>query len=268
VPGFYCLHTQGHNKYCRENANRYLDDFSLLCYNNLGKTKFYISQMIKDPLTQSIQDYLKHIFELNEAGTPASTNDLAARLGVRPASVTGMMQKLASTEPPLVDYQKHQGVTLTPEGERAALEVLRHHRLLESWLVHSLGYSWDEVHEEACRLEHVISEDFEARMAAALGNPSRDPHGDPIPSAELVIPDDDACPLSSLRPTQQAIILRVTDEDPALLRYLGERGLIPGARFEISSYSSFDNNLTITIDSQPPIVLGLAITSKIFVEVL
>ena len=128
-------------------------------------------------LTQSTQDYLKHIFELTENGSAASTNDLASRLGVRPASVTGMVQKLALAEPPLVEYHKHQGVTLTPEGEQAALEVLRHHRLLESWLVQSLGYSWDEVHEEACRLEHVISEDFEARMAAALGNPERDPHG-------------------------------------------------------------------------------------------
>ena len=131
--------------------------------------------MIRDPLTQSIQDYLKHIFELSEDGTPASTNDLAARLGIKPASVTGMIQKLAAAEPKLVDYQKHQGVTLTPAGERAALEVLRHHRLLETWLVQSLGYTWDEVHEEACRLEHVISEDFEERMDAALGHPTHDP---------------------------------------------------------------------------------------------
>ena len=224
--------------------------------------------MIKDPLTQSIQDYLKHIFELNEDGTPASTNDLAARLGVKPASVTGMMQKLASTEPPLVDYQKHQGVKLTPAGERAALEVLRHHRLLESWLVQSLGYSWDEVHEEACRLEHVISEDFEARMAAALGNPTHDPHGAPIPSAELVMPNEDALPLSSLRPKQQATVLRVNDEDSALLRHLEGLGLVPGTQLEVSSYSSFDNNLTITVEGHPTAVLGLAITSKIFVEVV
>lgn len=219
-------------------------------------------------LTQSTQDYLKHIFELTEDGTPASTNDLAARLGIKPASVTGMIQKLASADSPLVDYHKHQGVTLTPEGEQAALEVLRHHRLLESWLVQSLGYSWDEVHEEACRLEHVISEDFEARMAAALGNPTHDPHGAPIPSAELVMPIDDALPLSKLRPMQQAIVLRVNDEDSALLRYLEELGLVPGAHFEVSSYSSFDNNLTITVEDHPATVLGLAITSKIFVEVL
>jgi DtxR family Mn-dependent transcriptional regulator len=224
--------------------------------------------MIKDPLTQSIQDYLKHIFELSEDGTPASTNDLAARLGVKPASVTGMVQKLASAEPPLVDYRKHQGVTLTAKGREAALEVIRHHRLLESWLVQSLGYSWDEVHEEACRLEHVISEDFEARMAAALGDPERDPHGDPIPTAELVMPSDEVQPLSSLRSAQQAVIMRVTDEDPELLRHLEKLGLIPGAKLEISSYSTFDNNLTIAVDGRTTTVVGLAITSKIFVEVL
>jgi len=222
--------------------------------------------MDKLQLTQSTQDYLKHIFELTEDGGHASTNDLAARLGIKPASVTGMIQKLASAEPPLVDYLKHQGVTLTSEGERAALEVLRHHRLLESWLVQSLGYTWDEVHEEACRLEHVISEDFEARMAAALGNPSRDPHGDPIPDAELVMPSDEAHPLSSLRPEQQAVILRVFGEEPTFLRYLDELGLVPGAHLKVISYSSFDNNLTITVKDHPATVLGLAITSKIFVE--
>jgi DtxR family Mn-dependent transcriptional regulator len=221
--------------------------------------------MTKDPLTQSIQDYLKHIFELSEGGAPASTNDLAARLGIKPGSVTGMVQKLASTQPPLVDYQKHQGVTLTPEGKRAALEIVRHHRLLESWLVQSLGYSWDEVHEEACRLEHVISEDFETRMAAALGHPTHDPHGDPIPSAELVMPEEVTYPLSSLRPNQHAIVRRVNDEDPNLLRHLDELGLIPGTQLEVTAYSSFDNNLTVNVGGET-VVLGLGITGKILVE--
>jgi DtxR family Mn-dependent transcriptional regulator len=224
--------------------------------------------MIKEHITDSIQDYLKQIFELTENGGVASTNDLAVRLSVKPASVTGMVQKLASAETPLVNYHKHQGVTLSPAGERAALEVLRHHRLLEAWLVQSLGYTWDEVHDEACRLEHVISEDFEARIDAALGHPERDPHGDPIPDANLVMPSDETRPLASLRPTQRAVILRVNDEDPALLRHLDELGLVPGAQLEITAYSSFDNNLTVTVNGHPPTVLGLAITSKIFVEVL
>jgi DtxR family Mn-dependent transcriptional regulator len=219
-------------------------------------------------LTQSTQDYLKHIFELTEGGSTASTNDLASLLGVKPASVTGMVQKLASAEPPLVDYQKHQGVRLTLEGEQAALEVLRHHRLLESWLVQSLGYTWDEVHDEACRLEHVISEDFEARIAAALGHPTHDPHGDPIPSEDLVMPEDNLAPLSALRPPQQAVIRRVIGEVPDFLRHLEELGLVPGAQLVVKSYSPFDNNLTITVQGQPSTVLGLAITSKIFVEIL
>jgi DtxR family Mn-dependent transcriptional regulator len=219
-------------------------------------------------LTQSTQDYLKHIFELTEGGGAASTNDLASRLGVKPASVTGMVQKLASAEPPLVDYQKHQGVRLTPEGEQAALEVLRHHRLIESWLVQSLGYTWDEVHEEACRLEHVISEDFEARIAAALGHPTRDPHGDPIPDEDLVMPEDDLTPLSALRPPQQAVIRRVIGEEPTFLRYLEELGLMPGAQIEIVSFSPFDNNSSVSVEGHPVIVVGLAITCKIFVEIL
>lgn len=221
-----------------------------------------------ETLTQSTQDYLKHIFELTEDGAPASTNDLAAMLGVKPASVTGMIQKLASTDPPLVDYLKHQGVTLTPEGEQAALEVMRHHRLLESWLVQSLGYSWDEVHEEACRLEHVISEDFESRMDAALGYPERDPHGDPIPNENLSLPADKSLPLSSMRPGAQAIVLRVSDEDPAFLRHLDELGLVPGAHLQISEFSPFDNNLTITVNGGFSPVVGLAITSKIYVEAI
>ena len=218
-------------------------------------------------LTQSTQDYLKHIFELSEDGTPASTNYLAARLGVKPASVTGMVQKLASTNPPLVDYHKHQGVTLTPEGERAALEVVRHHRLLESWLVQSLGYSWDEVHDEACRLEHVISEDFEARVAAALGNPARDPHGDPIPNVDLTMPVDDSISLFSLQSPQSATVLRVNHEEPDFLRHLDSLGIIPGAELDVTAYSSFDDNLTLQVKGQEkPIVIGSAISKHVFVE--
>src|SRR3989337_802919 len=140
---------------------------------------------MEQTLTISTQDYLKNIYELTESGESASTNALAQKLNIKPASVTGMVQKLASAKPALVEYQKHQGVTLTKEGKKAALEVIRHHRLLEAWLVQTLGYSWDEVHSEAERLEHVISEQFEARIATALGNPVRGPHGELIPTAEL-----------------------------------------------------------------------------------
>ena len=172
------------------------------------------------PLTTSIQDYLKNIYELTENGEAATTNALSRKLRISAPSVTGMIQKLASTKPPLVEYQKHQGVTLTREGRKAALEVIRHHRLLEAWLVQTLGYSWDEVHEEAERLEHVISEDFERRIAAAMGHPVRDPHGEMIPTADLKMPSDFSTPLSALRPRQAASIKRVKAADPKLLRYL------------------------------------------------
>jgi len=217
-------------------------------------------------VTKSAQDYLKRIYELTECGLPASTNDLARELEIKPASVTGMIQKLAAEKPALVEYQKHQGVTLTPAGKRAALEVIRHHRLLETWLVQTLGYSWDEVHEEAERLEHVISEDFERRIAAALGNPTRDPHGELIPTEDLKMPVDDTTPLSSLRPNQAATIQRVSAQDPELLRHLDSLGLTPGIQIEILEYSSFDNNLTVKV-GQKVNVLGLNITTKIFVEV-
>jgi DtxR family Mn-dependent transcriptional regulator len=214
----------------------------------------------------STQDYLKRIYELSECGLPATTNDLARELDIKPASVTGMIQKLAAEKPALVEYQKHQGVTLTPAGRRIALEVIRHHRLLETWLVQTLGYSWDEVHEEAERLEHVISEDFERRIAAALGNPTRDPHGEPIPTENLEMPVDDSTPLSALRPNQTATIQRVTTQDPNLLRHLDELGLTPGIRIEVVEYSPFDNNLTVKIGKKSN-VLGLNITTKIFVTI-
>ncbi len=217
-------------------------------------------------MTRSTQDYLKRIYELTECGLRASTNDLARELDIKPASVTGMIQKLAAEKPALVEYQKHQGVTLTPAGKRTALEVIRHHRLLETWLVQTLGYSWDEVHEEAERLEHVISEDFERRIAAALGNPTRDPHGELIPTEDLKMPVDDSTPLSALRPSQTATIQRVISQDPNLLRHLDSLGLTPGIQIEVTEYSSFDNNLTVKIGKKVN-VLGLNITTKIFVEI-
>jgi DtxR family Mn-dependent transcriptional regulator len=224
---------------------------------------------MKKSLTNSIQHYLKHIYELTENGGAASTNTLASCLNVKPASVTGMVQKLASSKPALVEYQKHQGVTLTPQGKKAALEVIRHHRLLETWLVQTLGYTWDEVHEEAERLEHVISEDFEARIARTLGNPIRDPHGEPIPTSSLTMPADTDIPLSALRPTQRAVIRRVRADDLALLRHVKELGLVPGAEIQTVAYSPFDQNTSLQVGrSEETVILGAAITSRIFVEII
>ena len=222
---------------------------------------------MSETMTQSIQDYLKRIYELNENGGSASTNDLAARLNIAPASVTGMLQKLSNSKPPLVIYKKHQGVTLTKNGEKAALEVIRHHRLLETFLVTTLGYSWDEVHREADKLEHVISEDFEARMAKALGNPTRDPHGELIPTADLTMPIDESRPLASLRTDETATVKRVSDDDPALLRHLREIGVVPEVKITVKKYSEFDGNLTLQIEGQKSnVVLGTAVTSQVFVE--
>lgn len=220
---------------------------------------------MSDHLTDSIQDYLKAIYELTENGQTASTTSLAVRLAVKPASITGMLQKLAAVKPPLVDYHKHQGAKLTAKGRRAALEVIRHHRLLETWLVQTLGYSWDEVHNEAEKLEHVISEEFEARIAAALGNPVRDPHGDLIPTIDLTMPQDSSTPLSILRPAQMAVIQRVKTDDEDLLRYLEGLGLVPGIKVEVIDYSGYDNNITLKVGRQIA-VLGLNITTNIFVE--
>jgi DtxR family Mn-dependent transcriptional regulator len=221
---------------------------------------------MEQTLTTSTQDYLKHIYEMTESGENATTSSLAEILNVKPASVTAMLQRLASVTPALVEYHKHQGAKLTGEGKRAALEVIRHHRLLETWLVQSLGYSWDEVHEEAEMLEHVISEDFEKRIAAALGNPLRDPHGELIPTADLKMPPEESTPLSALRPDQVGTILSVKADDMELLRYLDVRGLVPGARLTVTDYSPFDDNLTVKI-LEESLVLGLNITEKIFVRI-
>jgi len=221
--------------------------------------------MMTQPLTVSIQDYLKHIYELTESGESASTTALAAMLKVSAPSVTGMIQKLATSKPPLVEYQKHQGATLTKDGRKAALEVIRHHRLLEAWLVQTLGYSWDEVHEEAERLEHVISENLERRIAAAMGHPLRDPHGELIPTADLKMPPEASTPLSALRPTQKGTVQCVKAADTNLLRHLEGLGLIPGANIEVKEYSSFDHNLTIKVDRKT-CVLGLNVTNKIYIE--
>ncbi|MCW5878369.1 MAG: metal-dependent transcriptional regulator [Anaerolineales bacterium] len=223
---------------------------------------------VRELHSQSIEDYLKAIYELTRGEKRASTNALAEYLSVAPASVTGMLQKLAAGQPALVEYQKHQGVRLTEDGERAALETLRHHRLLELFLHQVLGYEWDEVHEEADRLEHFISEQFEERIAAALGNPSLDPHGDPIPRLDLSLPDSSHTPLSSLRAGQQATVVRVRDTDAELLRHLSQLGLVPQAEVEVKSYSEFDGNLSVQVAGQESeAVLGPRVTNQVYVEV-
>ncbi|HHO58500.1 metal-dependent transcriptional regulator [Oceanithermus desulfurans] len=180
-------------------------------------------------LSEAQEDYLKQVLLLSGEG-PVTTQALAQRMGVRPASVTGMLKKLASLG--LVDYAPYRGVTLTEAGRAVALEVLRHHRLIETYLAEALGYDWDEVHEEAERLEHHISEAFEARIAEWLGHPERDPHGDPIPTAGLALPHPEGARMNESRPGRYRL-LRVRAQDEGTLALLARLGLVPGARFEL-----------------------------------
>jgi DtxR family transcriptional regulator, Mn-dependent transcriptional regulator len=218
-------------------------------------------------ITQSIQKYLKAIYSLGGNESPVSTNALAASLKVSAPSVSGMLKRLSADTPPLVIYQKHQGVLLTAEGLNAALEVIRHHRLLETYLVTKLGYAWDEVHEEAERLQHAISEDLEAHIDAALGYPTRDPHGEPIPRPDLSMPIDNSLPLSALRPPQSGTISRVHDTNSDLLVHLKNSGLMPGRTVKVEAYSPYDENLTLLVEDQGKnMVIGPAISSHIFVD--
>jgi DtxR family Mn-dependent transcriptional regulator len=199
-------------------------------------------------ITPAIEDYLKAIYFLQQGDGNVTTSMLGERRGSKPGSVTGMLKKLAEMH--LVEYTRYQGVVLTPAGERIALEVIRHHRLLELYLVEALGYSWDEVHEEAEKLEHHISEKLEARIAAHLGNPDVDPHGDPIPSLEGVLPVSNDLRMAKIEVGERARIVRVYDQSAERLRYLADLGLIPGAEIEVTASAPFDGPLTLRIDDQ------------------
>jgi DtxR family Mn-dependent transcriptional regulator len=187
----------------------------------------------------AIEDYAKAIYAIaqREHG-PATTNALAERLGVTAASASGMCKRLG--ELGLVDHVPYKGVELTADGQRLALEVIRHHRLLELYLAESLDVPWDRVHAEAEVLEHVLSEELEALIAAKLGNPTVDPHGDPIPTADLVMEERPTSPLADLAPGARATFVRISDSDPEMLRYLAERGIAPGDDFEVIDKQPFD----------------------------
>lgn len=194
-------------------------------------------------LSQAVEDYLKAVFEVQREHAKVATTVLAERMGVTPASATGMVKKLAALK--LVRHSPYQGVVLTRAGEKMALEVLRHHRLLELYLAEALGYTWDRVHDEACRLEHVISEEFEDRIFEALGRPTRDPHGEPIPTKDGRMPHAAHEPLSDLEPGATGVISQVSKSSPEMLRYLGERGLIPDAAVEVVETAPFNGPITV-----------------------
>jgi len=215
-------------------------------------------------LSQAVEDYLKAIFEVQRDHGKVATTVLAERMGVAPASATGMIKKLAGLK--LVRHSPYQGVILTRAGEKLALEVLRHHRLLELYLAEALGYTWDQVHDEACRLEHVISEEFEDKIYEALGRPTRDPHGEPIPTKDGKMPSADHEPLSDLQPGAAGVISQVSKSNPEILRYLGARGLIPEATVEVVEKAPFEGPLTVRT-GENSYVLGRQLASHIRVEV-
>jgi DtxR family transcriptional regulator, Mn-dependent transcriptional regulator len=194
-------------------------------------------------LTEAVQDYLKAIYALESQGARVTTSALASRMRVSAPSATAMTKRLA--ELGLVERAPYRGVALTDDGRLSALEVLRHHRLLERYLADRLGLALDEVHAEADRLEHALSEELEAKIDAELGYPTHDPHGDPIPDAELRVNSSRERTLVDLEPGERTTISRVPDEDPELLRYLTELGLVPGSEIEMLILAPFGGPVTV-----------------------
>jgi DtxR family transcriptional regulator, Mn-dependent transcriptional regulator len=214
-------------------------------------------------ITHAMEDYLKVIFKLEDEGSGVTTQAIAESLQVQSPSVTNMIKRLAELN--LVKHEPYRGVSLTATGRKAALEVIRHHRLLELYLAEALGYTWDEVHEEADRLEHSISEEFEARIDRALGFPRFDPHGEPIPTADGEIAAAVGSRLTELPEGAEAVVEFVSDTDPEKLRYLGDRGLFPAADLVLLEKMPFDGPVRVRVDDTEHL-LGRALAETIRVR--
>ena len=215
------------------------------------------------PLSSSVGDYLKAVWELS-GSEHVSTTDIAERLSVAPGSVTRALGRLR--EKGLVEYERYRGASLTPTGRREALRLLRRHRLIETFLLEQLGYSWQEVHDEAERLEHTVSDKFTERLAQLLGHPDRDPHGAPIPKADGALAQEDSRPLSDAMVGDRVRILRVGHEDVPTLTYLGERGLVPGRLLEVVEVRALDGVVTVEDEDGVPHVLGEALAASVLVQ--
>jgi DtxR family Mn-dependent transcriptional regulator len=207
---------------------------------------------VTESLTRSVEDYLKAIYQLSPEGRPASTSEIAHLLALSPPSVTGMVKRLS--EHGLLEHVPYRGVQLTDEGRRAALRMVRRHRLIEAYLVEFLGYSWDTVHEEAERLEHAVSDTMIERMAAALGNPSVDPHGDPIPLADGSIHELACTALSDVPVGETVEIHRVHESQPERLRYIASLGLRPGVQVTVVDRQPFDDLVTIDVGGERQVI--------------
>jgi len=213
--------------------------------------------------TASVEDYLKAIYELSRDSGSAGTSEVAARLAVAPASVSAMVRRLV--EHGLVSHEPYHGLRLTKEGRAVALQLVRRHRVLEAYLVAALGYTWDQVHDEAERLEHAASPALINRMAAAIGEPAVDPHGAPIPTAHGKLEEPKYRTLGDLTAGESAQIVRVEDKDPELLRYLASLRFMPGATVSCLRREPYEGPLTIRVGSKTH-VIGPPLAARIFVD--
>ena len=217
-------------------------------------------------LSGPVEDYLKVIYDLERVGAPATTNDIADRLAISPASVSGMVRRLA--EQGLITHEPYRGVRLTAAGRRAALRTLRRHRILECYLTEVLGYEWDGVHVEAEQLEHAASEALIERMAAALGHPTQDPHGAPIPTRDGRVEESALRTLSAVTAGERVRVRRVEDEDAERLRYLAELGIRPGALLRILDRAPYDGPITLWVGEGGGTTraIGVGLATQVFVE--
>ncbi len=233
-----------------------------------GKLKPGLAAPRSGALTEHVEDYLKAIYFIEEGGTAAATNDIATRLQVAAASVSGMVRRLSQQG--LLSYERYRGVRLTEAGRRAALRTIRRHRVIEAYLNKALNYPWDRVHAEAERLEHSASDELVDRMAEAIGEPLHDPHGHPIPGRDgTIAPSGESVTLSDVSEGQPSRVQHVSDDDSELLRYLAEIGIRPGAIVTLTERAPFDGPLTLRIGGgRGTVQVGTALASRVVVEVV
>ncbi len=217
---------------------------------------------VDQPLSPSVGNYVKAIWKIAGPNV-TSTNEISSRLSVSSASVTGMLARLQ--EMGLVEYERYRGASLTRRGRIEALQLVRRHRLIETFLVEHLEYSWEEVHEEAEKLEHAVSDEFTERLAKLLRHPDRDPHGDPIPRADGTLVEEGSYPLSEATVGARVCIIRVSDDNAAVLTYLGEHGLVPGEVVSVKEVRSLDGVITVEDEDGNSHSLGQSLAHSVFV---
>ena len=220
---------------------------------------------MREALTAPVEDYLKAIYAIGKGTGAAATNEIAQRLALAPASVSGMVRRLADQG--LLAYERYHGVKLTDVGRRAALRTLRRHRVIEAYLAKALGYPWDRVHEEAERLEHAASDELVDRMAANIGEPEVDPHGAPIPTRDGAVDETEYRSLAEMNVGASGSVVRVADEDPEMLRYLAELTIVPGKRVTVKSRAPYDGPITLSVGRQE-LSIGPALAAQVLVDPL